>query len=83
LTRPCAPSRFNLSHSTAEHRKSFDAFAIRLYPADVVAAGVPLGGAGAIELSVAGNAADPAVLYFHVAGTSPDPPGAAPSWRPS
>jgi len=59
---------FNLSQSTAEHRKSFDAFAIRPYPADVVAVDVLTGGVGAIELTVAGNAADPTVLYFHGGG---------------
>jgi acetyl esterase/lipase len=59
---------FNLSQSTAEHRKSFDAFAIRPYPADVGAVDVTLGGVGAIELTVAGNAADPTVLYFHGGG---------------
>jgi acetyl esterase/lipase len=59
---------FGLSQSTAEHRKSFDAFALRPYPADVAAADVDLGGVGAIELTVAGNAAGPTVLYFHGGG---------------
>ena len=59
---------FDLSQSTAEHRKSFEAFALRPYPADVAAADVALGGVGAIELTVAGNAADPTVLYFHGGG---------------
>ena len=59
---------FDLSQSTAEHRKSFEAFALRPYPADVGAAGVDLGGVGAIELTVAGHAADPTVLYFHGGG---------------
>src|SRR6266568_4958198 len=59
---------FDLSQSTAEHRKSFEAFALRPYPADVVAADVALGGVGAIELTVAGHAADPTVLYFHGGG---------------
>lgn len=59
---------FDLSQSTAEHRKAFDAFAIRPYPADVVAVDVSLGGVGAIELTVAGHAPDPAVLYFHGGG---------------
>lgn len=59
---------FNLSQSTAEHRKTFDAFAVRPYPADVDAAGAVIGGVGAIELTVAGNAADPVVLYFHGGG---------------
>src|SRR5580693_7268727 len=59
---------FGLSQSTEEHRKSFEAFALRSYPADVAAADVTLGGVGAIELSVAGNGADPAVLYFHGGG---------------
>jgi monoterpene epsilon-lactone hydrolase len=59
---------FDLGQSTEEHRKSFDAFALRPYPADVAAADVTLGGVGAIELAVAGNAADPTVLYFHGGG---------------
>lgn len=59
---------FDLSQSTAEHRKAFDAFAIRPYPADVVAVDVSLGGVGAIELTVAGHTPDPAVLYFHGGG---------------
>jgi epsilon-lactone hydrolase len=59
---------FDLSQTTAQHRKSFDAFAIRPYPADVAPADVTLGGVGAIELTVAGNAAEPAVLYFHGGG---------------
>jgi monoterpene epsilon-lactone hydrolase len=59
---------FNPSQSTAEARKSFDAFAIRPYPADVAAVDVTLGGVGAIELTVAGKAADPTVLYFHGGG---------------
>jgi acetyl esterase/lipase len=59
---------FNLSQNTAEHRKSFDAFALRPDPADVTAADVTLGGAGAIELTLAGHAADPTVLYFHGGG---------------
>ena len=59
---------FGLSQSTAEHRKSFEAFALHPYPTDVAAADVTLGGVGAIELTVAGNAADPAVLYFHGGG---------------
>ncbi len=59
---------FNLSHSTAEHRKVFDAFAIRPYPADVAAVDVTLGGVGVIELTVAGNAAEPNVLFFHGGG---------------
>jgi len=59
---------FNLSQTTEEHRKSFDAFAIRPYPADVAAVDVLLGGVSAIELTVAGHAADPTVLYFHGGG---------------
>ena len=55
---------FGLSQSTAEHRKSFDAFALRPYPADVAAADVDLGGVGAIELTVAGNAAGPHCAVF-------------------
>ena len=59
---------FGLDQSTDEHRKSFQAFALRPYPADVAAADVTLGGVGAIELTVAGHAADPTVLYFHGGG---------------
>jgi epsilon-lactone hydrolase len=59
---------FNLSQTTEEHRKSFDAFAIRPYPADGAAVDVLLGGVSAIELTVAGHAADPTVLYFHGGG---------------
>jgi monoterpene epsilon-lactone hydrolase len=59
---------FGLSQSTEEHRKSFEAFALHPYPTDVAAADVTLGGVGAIELTVAGNAADPTVLYFHGGG---------------
>ena len=59
---------FSLNQSTDEHRKSFEAFALRPYPADVAAADVTLGGVGAIELIVAGHAADPTVLYFHGGG---------------
>jgi len=59
---------FDLSQSTAEHRKSFEAFALRPYPADVTAADMTLGGVRAIELTVAGHAADPVVLYFHGGG---------------
>jgi epsilon-lactone hydrolase len=59
---------FNLSQTTQEYRKSFDAFATRPYPADVAAVDVLLGGVGAIELTVAGHAADPTVLYFHGGG---------------
>src|SRR6185369_14263374 len=74
---------FDLSQSTAEHRKSFEALMVRPYPADVTPADVNLGGVGAIELTVAGQAAEPAVLYFHGGGTPPDPPGPARTWRPS
>ena len=59
---------FDLSQSTAEHRKSFEALMVRPYPADVTPADVALGGVGAIELTVAGQAAEPAVLYFHGGG---------------
>src|SRR5215470_2248671 len=59
---------FDLSQSTAEHRKSFEALMVRPYPADVIPAEVTLGGVGAIELIVAGQAAEPAVLYFHGGG---------------
>ena len=59
---------FDLSQSLAEHRKAFDAFAIHPYPTDVAAADVSLGTVGAIELTVAGQAANPTVLYFHGGG---------------
>jgi epsilon-lactone hydrolase len=59
---------FSLNQSTDGHRKTFDAFALRPYPADVAAADVTLGGVGAIELTVAGHPADPTVLYFHGGG---------------
>src|SRR6266705_5587817 len=59
---------FGINQSTDGHRKTFDAFAVRPYPADVAAADVTLGGAGAIELTVAGHPADPTVLYFHGGG---------------
>ncbi len=59
---------FGLNQSTDGHRKTFDAFAVRPYPADVAAADVTLGGVGAIELTVAGYPADPTVLYFHGGG---------------
>ena len=59
---------FDLSQSTAEHRKSFEALMVRPYPADVSPADVTLGGVSAIELTVAGHAAEPAVLYFHGGG---------------
>jgi epsilon-lactone hydrolase len=59
---------FDLNQSTAEHRKSFEALMLRPYPADVTSADVTLGGVDAIELTVAGQAAEPAVLYFHGGG---------------
>jgi acetyl esterase/lipase len=59
---------FGLNQTTDEHRKSFDGFALRPYPADVAAADVTLGGVRAIELTVAGHPADPTVLYFHGGG---------------
>ena len=59
---------FGLNQSTDGHRKTFDAFAIRPYPADVAAAEVTLGGVPAIELTVTGRPADPTVLYFHGGG---------------
>ena len=59
---------FGLNQTTDEHRKSFEGFALRPYPADVAAADVTLGGVGAIELTVAGHAADPTILYFHGGG---------------
>ena len=39
---------FDLSQSTAEHRKSFEALMVRPYPADVTPADATLGGVGAI-----------------------------------
>jgi len=67
---------FGINQSTDGHRKTFDAFAVRPYPADVAAADATLGGVGAIELTVAGHPADPTVLYFHgggyVAGSARD-----------
>src|SRR5689334_5932908 len=64
---------FDLEQSTQEHRKMFDGFALQPYPADVSAAEVSLGGVGAIELRVEGQATgDPVrsvdVLYFHGGG---------------
>jgi len=59
---------FDVGQSTAQHRKSFDAWAVQPYSADVTATEVSLGGVGAIELTVAGNAAAPTVLYFHGGG---------------
>jgi acetyl esterase/lipase len=47
---------FGINESTDGHRKTFDAFAVRPYPADVAAANVTVGGVGAIELTVAGSA---------------------------
>jgi acetyl esterase/lipase len=59
---------FDLGQSPAEHRKSFDTWAIRPYPDDVAAADVTLGGVPAIELTVAGQETDPAIVYFHGGG---------------
>src|SRR6201989_2156267 len=58
---------FDLSQSTAEHRKSFEALMVRPYPADVTAADVTVRGGGGIQLTVARPAAA-AVLYFHGGG---------------
>src|SRR5215472_14199780 len=69
-----------LDQGTDEHRTSFPAFALRPYPADVAAAGVTLGCVGAIELTVADHPADPPCCTSTAAGTSPDPPGPAPTW---
>ena len=74
---------FGMNQSTDGHRKSFDGFALRPYPADVAAADVTLGGVGAIELTVAGHRRTPPCCTSTAAGTSPDPPGPAPTWRPS
>jgi len=55
--------------STDEHRKTFDElFATQPYPADVTARAAGLGGVAALELTVAGNAEQPNVLYFHGGG---------------
>ena len=55
--------------STEEHRKMFDElFATQPYPADVTARPAALGGVPALELTVAGNAEQPTVLYFHGGG---------------
>ena len=64
---------FDLEQGTEESRKTFDGFALRPYPADVRAAEADLGGVGAIELTVEGQATgDPVrsvdVLYFHGGG---------------
>ena len=59
---------FGLNQSTDGHRKTFGAFALRPYPADVAAADVTLGEVRAIELTVADHPADPTVLYFHGGG---------------
>src|SRR4029078_12083774 len=67
---------FDLSQSTAERGKAFEALMVRPYPADVTAADVTVGGVGAIELTVAGQAAEPAVRSFHGGG---DAGGARPS----
>ena len=37
LTRRCGPGPFGLNQGTDEHRKSFQAFALRPYRADVAA----------------------------------------------
>lgn len=62
-TRP-----FDRSQSIEAQRRSFDSFAVRPVPQDVTMRDVELGGISAIELTVAGNDAEPAVLYFHGGG---------------
>jgi acetyl esterase/lipase len=59
---------FDLNQTPEQHRESFDAFIIKPYPADVTEKEVILGGVRALELTVAGNQALPAVLYFHGGG---------------
>ncbi len=59
---------FDLNQTAAEHRKSFDAFIIKPYPADVTEEALILGGVSALQLTVAGNEAHPAILYFHGGG---------------
>ena len=55
--------------STEQHRETFDAmFATEPYPADVTARAAELGAVPALELTVAGNAEQPDVLYFHGGG---------------
>jgi acetyl esterase/lipase len=68
LTRRCGPNRSASIRARTVTGKTFDAFALRPYPADVAAADVTLGGVGAIELTVVGHPADPTVLYFHGGG---------------
>ena len=59
---------FDRSRSIEEQRKSFDSFAVRPIPQDVTMHDVVLGGISGIELTVAGNDAEPVVLYFHGGG---------------
>lgn len=59
---------FDLTQTSEDHRKGYDAFLLRPYPADVTARDVTLGGVNAIELEVAGNGDDPVILYFHGGG---------------
>jgi hypothetical protein len=74
---------FGLNQSTEEHRKTFEAFGRRPYPAGVAAADVTPGGVPAIELTVEGNAADPAVLRAMRACHSPPPSRPSPRGRAS
>lgn len=59
---------FDLAQAPAEHRASFDAFAIAPLPGDVTANEVTLGGVGALDLVVAGGTGTPVILYFHGGG---------------
>jgi len=59
---------FDLNQSPADHRKSFDDFILRPYPADVTEEQVVIGGVSALQLTVAGNEAQPTVLYLHGGG---------------
>jgi epsilon-lactone hydrolase len=59
---------FDPAQGVAQHRKAFDEWAVVPYPADVAAREVTLGGIGAIELTVAGNASPVTIVYFHGGG---------------
>ena len=59
---------FDLARTPEERRESFDAFITRPYPADVTEREVSVGGVSALELTVGGSTAGPAVLYFHGGG---------------
>src|SRR5437763_11769414 len=59
---------FDLNQTPEQHRRSFDAFIIKPYPADVTEKEMILGGVRALELTIAGHQALPVVLYFHGGG---------------